>query len=1007
MINGNTQVNPLSDENYYLVYNHPDAEFSLSLQKENVPADTLLLEKRYFAYANFLVGMGITYSLPSNQPNWCKLEEDPILSAYVRGRSYKDMPQTISPGFPPTWFRPQNLLLQSANTSGTELNDVAFTKLSDLADMFEYWFTHTYHVRDLRYADTGGALPADNSVFKIWSKVHYDEHESLADCFIGLGLVHQYGMSTYSDCFNDKSNAPYDYLSKNALMFRLLSPATFPGFSEMEKRERRICLSENLKISQLTESDILHLRGKSIDCGNFSPSFYQPEYSWEMSVDGQNWEIIDADNRYRLYRENLSFFPVMDNQKDLLLNASILKGKPVMYFRQRAVLKAFASKTQSSLYRYYDETTGLYYIVLESEDRYTYRPNPTALKENFVFVGGMVPEETLCYGETPASTQIQFRLQPDDNLSATDVSQLESIADYRIWRLDNTTGEPVELVSDRPYYNAPFHVGDTLRYRAVIAFCHDSLWQDIFWRSLMLDSLSVGQISSSNAHIVKRDSLNSTVTLMCLKGLQPQIVINGEPRGFRYSMRTETGEWTDFTEPSLYTTTLPVPPKEMRQTYFIRKQNAQGCVSDSLRILVNFFDGIADNRIYFQEAPTLDTLYVSQGAAFPEIHGNLVSGGYGYPSLTNDYSYTYQWIHRVGDQWQVLRRAQIVDDGSESLTSLTPYVSLFEFPEGTPSECEYLARVVYSRSAMNGLTQVVDTSNVLCVKMEPAIEISKLSVYDQLCAGEDVLIELEGAMDKSRYAYRYVLSDQQVDSEARFLNDGRFQITLKSPQSDLTVWLYRENLQSGSRSDELVIPVEVQSIALNFAIEVGGRLHDLSEGQIEVNAGERIQLINYTSGASQYEWILQVQQDQAKEVYGDRSERHDPVCYLYNPGYHKFILNATNDKGCRASLIADQVFVVNGASLRRSYFEAEEDAVFPSMKPLLKVYPTILSPSCGNLLHLETSQAGIPVRIWSASGVLYYENSEVSEEKTIDVSVWPKGVYLVKTQFSTTKIIIQ
>ena len=1009
IINGNLGVNPLSDDNYYLVYNHPDAEFDLSLLKVNVPADTILNNYRYYGYVNFLVGMGVTSSLPttSNVPI-VKLVEDPKIDEYVSQRVYQSM--ITSPGFSPVWSRPQNLLLQTMNSSATRFNDVAITKLSDLANLFDCWFNRTYHVRDLQFAVANGSLPQNNEMFKIWAKLHYDKQESLPDCLVGMGICHQYNLSQYRQMFGSNTNAPYDFPSQNTLTFKLLPQASFPSLESFEKQEHRICVSDGLKIAELTESDIIHLHGKSIDCESYSLSYYQPEYSWEMSTDGSTWEEIASDNRYRLYRENLSFYPVMDTKKDLLLNASILKGKQVLYFRQRAVLKAFSSKNYSDLYRHYDEESGLYYIVVESNDYQTYRPNPAALKENFVFIGDFEPNLSLCYGESPANTFIQFGLKSDENLSAEDVQQLETIADYRVWRLADDADEVVEQVSDRATYSVPFHLGQTSRYRAVIAFCHDSLYQDVNWVSSPLETLSVGQILSENAQIVRRDSLNSTVTMMCLRGVAPRIALDGEKRGFRYECRTEDTEWTEFTEPALYATTLATAPTAGMRQFFVRKRNAMGCYSDSLRLVVNYFDGITDNHIRFKDAPTSDTLYISMGAAFPEIHGNLVSGGYGIPTVSNDYSYTYQWIHRVGEQWQVIDHARITDDGSVSVTSSTPYVSLSNYTHNG-SDCAYIARVVYSRSAMNLLTQVVDTSNVLCVKVEPSLVIEDLQVYDGLCAGEDVVIRMKSTIDNDRYVYRYSLSGSEQVTESAVLPDGTYQILIKSPKRDFSVYLYRENLLSGSRSDVQEIPIEVKSLDVDFAINVEGVLRMRNENRIDVNAGERVQLVNLTYGANRFEWILQVQQNEfGEDTYAARSERHDPVCYLYNPGNHRFLLTATNEAGCSVTVSADNVYVSGGASLRRSFFVEEEQEDF--WHPLgscdeIAVFPTLLQHNQQSVLHCKANLDDYTVMLFNVAGQPVLEKRHCTGDITVDCSGLSAGLYLLLANGKQFKIIIR
>jgi hypothetical protein len=65
VIQGNSTYNPLNEEGYRLVYNHPDAIFNVSLTTDNTPVDTIIDSKKYHGYSTFICGVGESYQIPS------------------------------------------------------------------------------------------------------------------------------------------------------------------------------------------------------------------------------------------------------------------------------------------------------------------------------------------------------------------------------------------------------------------------------------------------------------------------------------------------------------------------------------------------------------------------------------------------------------------------------------------------------------------------------------------------------------------------------------------------------------------------------------------------------------------------------------------------------------------------------------------------------------------------------------------------------------------------------
>lgn len=547
--------NPKNSEGYRLVYDHPNAEFTVQLSTENAPSDTIIDGKRYYGYSHFICGIGENTQVPNYQEMYNEYYKCITKSEYIYCNTlqhfdflhlshptlYQFLKQkyenkelldgssnlTITPkerGI----FKFKHILLQTANESSTLFNENAISKLADYEQSEQTWFNRTYHVRDLEFCKLPKTTIGSGTVFKIWDKLHYTNNLYTSDLTLSVGCSY-YGpatshMQTY--CSNNE-NYPYLYLGENCLMFKILPQVTFPTLSEAEKSIQYVCSNQG--------NAQIHLQGKNINCDNVSPTLYRPHYVWQMSDNLIAWKTIDENNPYlNTTYDADNYIPV--DSKDLVLKSSIVKnGKPI-YFRQLCVLKSFASDEESSLYNFPVTLNGKtkYYISVAATDYYTYKSMPELLEQNFTFHHYNWSENVfLCKNEGLSNRHISFGLAPGNNLNEQEIQYLENQVQYRVYRT-NKNGEKT-LVSRTNNYLLP-EQADSLHLTCAILTCSDSIGQSFSVFQYPMETISWNKIASTAA-ISKRDSIRLCLRLSCLEGSSPTLTLNEDNLGSSFWIR--------------------------------------------------------------------------------------------------------------------------------------------------------------------------------------------------------------------------------------------------------------------------------------------------------------------------------------------------------------------------------------------------------------------------------------------------------------------------------------
>ncbi len=406
-------------------------------------------------------------------------------------------------------------IMQRSIDEGMSVYDENTLEHFDIYDSNDYRMSRMFHLRDLSNVDVytkkgygaGTTIKIQNSALYNGS-FQNSMREDLAD-FYALGYMY-YGPSI------DKEIATGKGTVSNILVFEVVNEAKLPAVSTSDKLPKMTCITDSL----VKEGDFIHLKGSAIQCGNYSETIYNPDYIWEVSFNGADWETLDKKSfsKYIIDRNSLGFAVVVDPDRDILVKSTILKNRSQAQFRQKVILRSFASDEFSPLYNY--RIDDKYYISIVSGDFYTYIPTPILDQDNIAFTPSTFPlEQRLCKGDVLTKNKISFKLKSSTNVSADKIGKLSEIADYKIYELHgDTVGK---LVSNAASYTINYS-GKTIGFRCVISWCNDSIYKDVHIIANDDESIELKDIYS-NVVIVERNETENKLKLLCQRGVVPTI----------------------------------------------------------------------------------------------------------------------------------------------------------------------------------------------------------------------------------------------------------------------------------------------------------------------------------------------------------------------------------------------------------------------------------------------------------------------------------------------------
>lgn len=1015
VININGSYNPYYNTGAgerYLIYDDPDAIISVTADTLNLPCSksrvvgTNLITER--GYGSFLASIGAssvpTYVETVKYATGCGviyygcsracsgvtsksvefLADNPLHLGFLNKKNY----DTTSS----CYIRYTNILTRSLD-SDLKIYDENSVEEFNQSCRTDYRMSRIYHLRDLSNVvsvskdeyKSGTILKLQHSA--IYTNAIDTEKFPKMKSLLALGY-------TYYGPPENLYLAQGSGIVSNIMNFEIVSRVVVPRLTLQEREERLTCVTDSL----IREGDIIHLKGKQISCGVYSPSLYMPVYMWEVSFDGKKWETITPENfsSYIVNRYSLKYAIIMDSEKDILLKSTILKNKQKAMFRQRVILKSFASNEISSLYNY-DGKDGKYYISVPAFDYYTYIPTPILDGDNFAFSPLSFPsEQKLCKGEGLVNNKISFRLRNSNNVSTAQINKMADIVDYKIYELKD--GIPSKLVSNSASYIINWK-GESLGYRCVISWCRDSIFKDVWVIANPEEKMDIENINSS-AVICSRDKNIQTVSILCPKGSTPTITVSDSARDeYLYFSRRVVDDVPNSWQPFSYKnyTELPIVEQDAENDiFFIKKQNIEtGCESDSIKVNITYFNGIEDNVISFASAAEASkgVTYVVRDSVSPAIKGLIISGGYGSPAVGNSNVYVYRYLYREpGGIWQPIE-SDIVISGEDVKS-----VSLRKGALNVDRKYE-ICRVAISRNGAEVSTQVSDTSNVLTIDIiEPLLIDDVVVSGDGKCAGTKVSIGINSSNLSSeireRTRFVWSVSDERLKLEKSGEMDEYCDIY--NSLDDFSVTVYREDSLLKVRTPELVIPVKVSTVKPYFSIITNGnkeeKILDYTDESFVFQAGTRFELKNISEGADSYVWNLELQYYTGQEIEGLKSYLENPVCYLYNQGQNKIRLTARNSLGCEASVTAENLYIQRSllrSAEATSHFEPEQDFNISTEALVFNVYPTIVG---GEDVNVYYSGGEFKYLLTNSIGEILFE-AEADSYIRVPFESQPQGLY--------------
>lgn len=484
--------------------------------------------------------------------------------------------------------------------------------------------------------------------------------------------------------------------------------------------------------------------------------------------------------------------------------------------------------------------------------------------------------------------------------------------------------------------------------------------------------------------------------------------------------------WQEFDDNLNYTTTLEnITENKNNAVFYMRTKSTTengGCYSGIVTINVTYIDGISDNKIEFigDLYQGQDSIVITAGEGNPAIKGELATGAYGIPRDNSDCVYTYTWkyYNKNLGAWE-----QLIDDNGNALVfdevntndgnraeirnvSLDANIlknAIASHPEGL-----MIARFVASYKINNMSAKMEYQSNVLTIYSSTPIAEDKFTYFidENYCPGDgEVNILFEDVnLNENEVLDVKILDKTQEDLEKVF-DYEKHVVKILNPTKDFSVSICRTDTISNVKSNEIILDIVVPEFKADFSVYVDYIEHSLSEDVINIQAGSRVVLQNNTVsdlGTTVYNWTLQVQKD---DYRAQRSEKEEPVCYLYNPGINKIILEATSENKCKSTIVADNINVISTQERNakvNSFFE-DDNIQIMAFEEEINVYPTILVDEAIVNIKSNIEQYNLVISDVAGKVMLTAENLTMSNK--LDLAFLPKGIYIMKAANKSFKII--
>lgn len=1071
VINVNGYQNPFYNTgsgHRYIVYDSPDAIISVIADTVNLPVSKTVVsgtsnyEKT--GYGTFLASIGAN-AVPTDigkagdeafsgcglYSSYCSKACNGIKSPYIAFLgdipNHKNFLNSHGYDVTSSCYRTfTNVLKRSTNADMTDFSENTVSEFSE-NNALSYRMSKIFHLRDFSHVSkyTGYAYGA-GSILKIQNSSSYTEKSNLSnDIFRNILAL---GYEPYGPSYV-RGLAKGSDITSNVLEFEVVSAVTIPELTDAEMAERMTCVTDLLE----RDGDFIHLKGKPVSCGNYSPTLYAPVYMWEVSLDDGEWETITTENfsRYIIDRYNVNFAITMDAEKDLLLRSSILKKHSKAKFRQMVILKSFESDEESSLYHYKED--GKYYIDVHQSSFYTYIPTPIIDRGNIELTPADFPvEQRLCKGDELTFNKIKFHLVRSVNVPQDVIEKLEDLTSYKVYELN---GETVgKLVSNTNSYTMNFN-GEDISYRLVVSWCRDSVYKDVHVYVNPEEKIELESITS-DVVISTIDTQKSQISMLCQSGGRPSISVGDlNARDCEYSYRYVV----PFVEPEVTVTDFSKMSRS-KLSSFINNRGWNYQVETGVSVENA---GLADIRdwcrikedqenVAFIENERLENEKMNEWMPFDDVNSVQLKD-VGVRSRTEtvllhkqnkttlcespEVKLTIDYFDGIENNFitpsvtsNVFKDTIYVPLGSKSpaingsavsggyggeysyryiyKTKGYGWSTLQEEGISLPENALYcnteyqVARIAYSRKNGDALTEVSDTSNVLYLRTYSELDLEDVYMSGNgKCAGTEIHAgvpnydPVKEVADVTRFVWSTsdpnlkILTEDIMDRQCIILNTT----------SSFDLYVYRENLKTGVKTRTVKVPVEVVTVTPYFSIKVGEKevnIFDYPDEIFTFQSGTRFELLNSSTDADRYLWNLELQYYTGTEISGLTSYVENPVCYLYNQGQNKIRLTAMNALGCYSSITAENIYIqassLRGAEADSFFAEDEQANQHPVSEQVFDVYPTV---TIGTPVKAFYSGGDFVYTVYNSIGHVMAEGS-ASFSVEIPFDVVAAGLYTVR-----------
>lgn len=483
--------------------------------------------------------------------------------------------------------------------------------------------------------------------------------------------------------------------------------------------------------------------------------------------------------------------------------------------------------------------------------------------------------------------------------------------------------------------------------------------------------------------------------------------------------------WVQIAEiQNVYNVNLVPYDREIEKAvFYVKKYNRFGCESDSVRIEVLYADPITNNAIQLENGKTVT--WIASTACNPVIQGSLPTGGFGTPIENSNNQYTIQWMYKVNEYegWQPLPTMNnvVLSTANKNYNTATKGVYLPVDKICADGNSIQLRRVVVSNKLGSVGASIADSSNIVTLRVLQTISADNFTVPASTCSGSLIRINPKDINFDFYEGVHYELVGATpgviMDTITYIVVDRRdHEAIISDAVSDFDVEAYCYLHDNGTlvKTNVVTLPIRVLTLDVNFDVYINPTSYNYSSKEIQVNAGERIRLVNKTKVDTELNieylgWTLQYQTINNREVATATSTIENPACYLYNNGTSKINLELRASNGCISSKAAS-ISVVGKPSTRRVPVFVDEDGSneYELGKVLenettISLYPTITTGT----ITIATNLDNYDVAVSDLSGRTLSTLTGMSGVNTLQLGGLTDGTYIVRVGDKTFKIVKQ